>query len=170
MSASRFRTCGLQVYNSGNLCLFYFKAYVVASHLTLVKQLGPQIEKWRDRRSKQFHLRSLLRLASNMGVCTLPTTLNEGGGRNREITGSVAQQRWWPWSAACYSWCIHHPAVIALWANGLQLEQGLEGSAARPSRCICPQQGRCPHSAACYSCCIHHPTVCARWANVLLLE
>ena len=30
---------------------------------------------------------------------------------NQEITDSAAQQGWCPRSAACNSWCIHHPAV-----------------------------------------------------------
>ena len=30
---------------------------------------------------------------------------------NQEITDSAAQQGWCPGSAACNSWCIHHPAV-----------------------------------------------------------
>ena len=30
---------------------------------------------------------------------------------NQEITESAAQQGWCPRSAACNSWCIHHPAV-----------------------------------------------------------
>ena len=32
-------------------------------------------------------------------------------GLNQEITDSTAQQGWCPRSAACNSWCIHHPAV-----------------------------------------------------------
>ena len=32
---------------------------------------------------------------------------------NQEITGSAAQQGWCPRSAACNSWCIHHPAICA---------------------------------------------------------
>ena len=31
---------------------------------------------------------------------------------NQEITGSAAQQGWCPRSAACNSWCIHHPAFV----------------------------------------------------------
>ena len=32
---------------------------------------------------------------------------------NQEITGSAAQRGWCPCSAACNSWCIHHPVVCA---------------------------------------------------------
>ena len=72
---------------------------------------------------------------------------------SQELTDSAAQQGWCPRSAACNSWCIHHPAVCdgrmftaatgAGRADGLiwlknSPKQGLRGLAALSSWCILP--------------------------------
>ena len=72
---------------------------------------------------------------------------------NQEITDSAAQQGWCPRSAACNSWCIHHPAVCdgrmctagtgagradgPIWLKNSP-KQGLRGLAALSSWCIHP--------------------------------
>ena len=72
---------------------------------------------------------------------------------NQEITYSAAQQGWCPCSAACDSWCIHHPAVCdgrmctartgagradgTIWLKNSP-KQGLRVLAALSSWCIHP--------------------------------
>ena len=71
----------------------------------------------------------------------------------QEITDLAAQQGWCPRSAACNSWCIHHPAVCdgrmctagtgagradgPIWLKNSP-KQGLRGLAALSSWCIHP--------------------------------
>ena len=72
---------------------------------------------------------------------------------NKKITDSAAQQGWCPRSAACNSWCIHHPALCdgrmctagtgAVRADGPiwlkhSPKQRLRGLAALSSWCIYP--------------------------------
>ena len=80
---------------------------------------------------------------------------------NQEISDSAAQQGWCPRSAACNSWCIHHPAVCdgrmcsagtgagradgPIWLKNSP-KQGLRGLAALSSWCIHPR----PLPPCCY--------------------
>ena len=61
---------------------------------------------------------------SNMGLFVHTNCLKWAGFLNPKITVLAAQQGWsvCPRPAACYSWCIHPPAVCACWANVLLLK------------------------------------------------
>ena len=80
---------------------------------------------------------------------------------NQEITDSAAQKGWCPRSAACNSWCIHHPAVCdgrmctagtragradgPIWLKHSP-KQGLRGLSALSSWCIHPPPPCCYNS------------------------
>ena len=85
---------------------------------------------------------------------------------NQEIMDTAAQQGWCPRSAACNSWCIHHPAVCdgrmctagtgagradgPIWLKNSP-KQGLRGMAALSSWCIPPPAPCCSVGSSC--CC-----------------